>query len=66
MERRSCEDNVFSMENPKSKGPNSLKKHQTALLLQYADLHIVILLFTKFHPNPRKGLGGVAKTMYFA
>jgi hypothetical protein len=52
--------------NAKSSDWNSLKNNGTGLPLQYAHLHNVIFLCTKFHQNPPKDLGGVENTRYFS
>jgi hypothetical protein len=52
----------YFLKKMKSRGHNSLKNNWTRLSLQYANIHNVIFLCSKFQQNPPKGLGGVAKT----
>jgi hypothetical protein len=54
---------IIFKENALFRDCNSLK-YQTGCLSQYAYLHNVVFLCTKFHQNPSKGLEGVAKTKW--
>jgi hypothetical protein len=59
-----CKDKEFFTKNAKSWDGNSSHRNWTRLPLQYAYLHNVIFLCTKFHQNPPKGLRKVEKINY--